>query len=643
MMYKNAFQILVWLLLLGSSFSAAAAEIGRWLLDEATGTAAVDSVGANNGIYRNGVSLAQDGPCGVAAGAARFDGSNDYIEIPHTAGYLLDSGTVSFWINPDRVSRGQRGVFSKDSRNYDDGGHLSMGTDRRRVWVRLQSRNRSYNLRSGNVLDTGEWTHVTVSWGSSGMFLFVDGVEVDNNSYSGGLGSNSGGSGNEEPIAIGADTGTSGDQVISPLRRYFDGSISDVRLFDSQLDSVGVASISQCPSVIGTLQAVADYRFDEQQWSGAANEVLDTAANGYHGQALSGANTSGDGVLCRAADFTASGTDRVSLNRDALNGLEDFTISVWGKTNASNYYQTIISGANASDANELVMLMDTSPRFYPGISIRYFSDASEISASSFRDNSWHHYVWTRQTAQNRSCFYFDGVLQGCSNHASSNDDDPLDIDAGGFILGQEQDSVGGGFDSSQVWNGLLDELVIFADDLGGSTITEIYNNQSGGLNWDGTARNCNVSARAEYRFDAASWNAVADEVVDSSGNGYHGVALATQPTEGKVCRAADFSDTTTADYISLNAGALDGIGDFTLTFWVKSAWFGNAAVLSGARSGQANELLAWFPGITTARPFVRGGSRSLGIISGMTPGDTWPGGVVVATIVSTWMGYPRDV
>ena len=155
---------------------------------------------------------------------------------------------------------------------------------------------------------------------------------------------------------------------------------------------------------------VAEYRFDEPQWTGVADEVADTSGNAFHGVAAGGASTSADGILCRSADFRASGTDRVSLNAQALDGLGDFTISLWGRTNATNYYQTLISGANAGQSNELVMLMDRSPRFYPGISITFFSDATEIGASNFRDNNWHHFVWTRETSLNRSCFFFDGVL-----------------------------------------------------------------------------------------------------------------------------------------------------------------------------------------------------------------------------------------
>ncbi|MEM7100156.1 MAG: DUF6701 domain-containing protein [Pseudomonadota bacterium] len=364
----------------------------------------------------------------------------------------------------------------------------------------------------------------------------------------------------------------------------------------------------------------AEYRFDAASWSGVSGEVLDSGGNGYDGTASS-AGTTADGVVCRAADFTASGSDYLDIDYRALDGLEDFTISIWAKTSASNQYQTILSGANASVTNELVMLMETSPEFIPGISITYFSDAAAISSADYRDDVWHHLVWTRDASSNRSCFYLDGTLQGCSNHPSSDDDDPLDIDADGFIISQDQDAVGGGFDTSQAWDGLLDELLIFDSVLPAQTIADIYTNQSAGSNWDGSSRNCSRSIRAEYRFDESSWSETADEVLDSSGNDYHGIAYDAQPVEGKVCRAADLSGVTTTDYVSLNSDALDGLSDFSVSFWLKSAYTGNVAIVSGAQSSQANELLAWFPNSTTMHPYIKGGTS--GVAVGSIFNDTW--------------------
>ena len=59
-----------------------------------------------------------------------------------------------------------------------------------------------------------------------------------------------------------------------------------------------------------------------------------------------------------------------------------------------------------------------------------------------------------------------------------------------FILGQDQDSVNGGFAVNQDWEGIVDELLIFRRAFNSTQITSIYNNQNAGKNWNGGTRNC---------------------------------------------------------------------------------------------------------------------------------------------------------
>ena len=86
----------------------------------------------------------------------------------------------------------------------------------------------------------------------------------------------------------------------------------------------------------------------------------------------------------------------------------------------------------------------------------------------------------------------DGVLQGCVTHPDSNDSDPLSIVAGGLIIGQDQDTLGGDFDASQDWEGLLDEVMVFNQRLSATDIQAGRANILAGNNWDGTLRSCSA-------------------------------------------------------------------------------------------------------------------------------------------------------
>ena len=85
-----------------------------------------------------------------------FDGHNDFVEIPHNDNLLLDAGSVQLWFNADDVSSRQ-GLFSKDSTNFDDGGHLTIWVDDGKVVVRLQSDDESYYIESNVSVEDGEW------------------------------------------------------------------------------------------------------------------------------------------------------------------------------------------------------------------------------------------------------------------------------------------------------------------------------------------------------------------------------------------------------------------------------------------------------------------------------------------------------
>jgi Ca2+-binding RTX toxin-like protein len=214
--------------------------LGHWRLSESSGTTAVDEVGGHDAVYQNGVTQDVDG---IVEGnsAARFDGVNDFVEIPHSDDMLLDNGTVQLWFNADDVSDYQ-GLFSKDSSGYDTGGHFTVAINNSQVTVRLQSDDASYSIASSDI-SADEWHHVAVSFGDDGLRLYVDGSLAASSGYTGGLGTTSGGTGNYDPIAIGADTGGSGNLTTSGYSSLFTGEIDEVAMFGTALTADEVSSL----------------------------------------------------------------------------------------------------------------------------------------------------------------------------------------------------------------------------------------------------------------------------------------------------------------------------------------------------------------------------------------------------------------
>ncbi len=237
-----------------SEFSNAETAVGdiaaRWPLDETSGLTAFDIIASNNGTYRNGVILDQAAACANTGNAAYFDGFDDYVEIPHSADYLLDEGTVTFWANVDALG-GEQSMFSKDSTGFDDGGHLTIvvqaGGD---VEVRLQSTTGD-NFVNSAPITPGSWFHVAFSWGPDGMALYIDGGLPVTNAYTGGLGTTSGGPGNFEPIALGAGTKNSDDLIVTPVNNFFAGYLDDVRIYDGALSQSQITALATCAPPAG--------------------------------------------------------------------------------------------------------------------------------------------------------------------------------------------------------------------------------------------------------------------------------------------------------------------------------------------------------------------------------------------------------
>jgi len=298
---------------------------------------------------------------------------------------------------------------------------------------------------------------------------------------------------------IGSEEAFSFSTGASPLA--WDGNYWQKQSWYGVIDNAPLATCSL--GGIAT-EPIADYRFDSCAWDGTALEVLDTSGNDYHGSSV-GSDTNQDAQLCRSGDFSADGTgDYVVLDSNALDGFNDFSISVWLKT-VNTGTQAVVSGARSAQANEALMWFTSSTRFRPYVK----GSARNIDITDIADNTWHHFVWTRSGVEN--CAYLDGVLQGCRNINGSAG--AVQIDTGGLILAQEQDSVGGSFSSSQDFEGLIDELKIYDSTLDLSAVQSIYNNENAQNNYDGTTRTCNTcSVCGTYSGSLNSIQFVGDQI-----------------------------------------------------------------------------------------------------------------------------------
>ncbi|MHC5024035.1 MAG: fibro-slime domain-containing protein [Planctomycetota bacterium] len=211
--------------------STANVTVSNWSFDGG-GATADDNKGGHDGTLLNGAVRTK----GKFGKAMEFDGVDDFVEVPHHADFLVDEGTVTFWFNAQN-STSTQGLVTKDSTNYDTGGHFSVFVENGKVRWRLQSTSATYFIESpAGSIKPDEWHHVSASFGSLGMRLYLDGTLVDTNAaYTGGLGPSSGGAGNFEPWAFGVSTWNSADLSTTGWTQPFAGMIDQVQIFTGQI------------------------------------------------------------------------------------------------------------------------------------------------------------------------------------------------------------------------------------------------------------------------------------------------------------------------------------------------------------------------------------------------------------------------
>ena len=240
----------------GSDYPQAVLDSGPhsyWRLDETSGTTAVDSVLANEGVDNSpytGVTVGQDeGPLpGSSATAATFNGS-DYLELHNNLVTSTAYQTISLWFKTsttDGVLFGssQDGITAPGTTTTGSfSPELYVGSDGKLVGAFLDGSTPAV-MSSSAAVDNGQWHNAVLADSGSGQQLYIDGQligslsvgfdsHVQTNDYV-GAGYMGGGWPDEPSYDPGSGTGTA---------YGFDGDISDVAVWSRQLTPAEVQSM----------------------------------------------------------------------------------------------------------------------------------------------------------------------------------------------------------------------------------------------------------------------------------------------------------------------------------------------------------------------------------------------------------------
>ncbi len=183
------------------------------------GDTAADETGNHNGTYNGGTDPESDGPFNnISTGSTEFDGDNEYVQIAHSSDFELSSGTIQLWFNSDDVGSQKKQLVHKEG--VDD---LQIFIENGKITAGFGGDKVEYT-----GVTAGSWYHMSFSWGASGLQLYIDGDLKDTKSSSKNLADT------DEDLFIG---------MKSTGNEYFDGSIAEFAVFESQLSEAEIDAI----------------------------------------------------------------------------------------------------------------------------------------------------------------------------------------------------------------------------------------------------------------------------------------------------------------------------------------------------------------------------------------------------------------
>jgi hypothetical protein len=207
----------------GVTKSTMPSPIAYWKFDEGEGTIAYDSAGDNDGELKNGPTWTT----GRIGGALSFDGVNDYVYVPDSAGLdVTDVFTFAFWIYDEGAPI--ETIISKDGSTDTTGAYnFAVLPDKS---MNYETNGELPDLSSpANSILLGVWHHVAFTFAgaeSPNMRIYIDGVEKA--------------SGSTPAPSILSTYLMIGRRGLSSDPRYFKGKLDEVRIYNRTLSAEDV-------------------------------------------------------------------------------------------------------------------------------------------------------------------------------------------------------------------------------------------------------------------------------------------------------------------------------------------------------------------------------------------------------------------
>jgi len=515
--------------------------IGYWSFDEGYGTTAHDESGEGHDAAITGATWKTEEDC-ISGKCLYFDGGGDYVLDDDGEDYLngLEEVSLSLWVRSDSVGHNRNFITGSAgggdiafTGRYDSAGASGSGTNVMKFGFGGASDTLSSQYESSSNIQTISWQHIVATWkNGEAPKLYVDGV-LDTATWS----------------DIGTATSLAGLtelRIGSGVNGVWTGFIDEVKIYPYVRTAEEVkqdynAGLSGQKSLSGTAVSfggesdkwmsdglVGYWKMDEASWNGTTDEVVDSSGKGNHGVRSGDATTAG-GKFGKGGTFDGSG-DYVYSSDDVLSGASEYSISFWMNRDSSS------SGIG------YIMYLGGLPYVYSDDSnghLRHRANDTNLNSSNLSDDTWYHVVVMNDGSTSK--IYINGEL---------------DAQAADTIGNHSEVYIGrNGSSGNSYFYGKLDEIRVYNRALSPREVKKLYEWAPGPV--------------LHLKMDEGSWDGTAGEVVDISGNGYHGTASGSATTtRGKFGKGASINGSTN-DYVGIGQDVFSGITKFTISMWYK--------------------------------------------------------------------------
>jgi hypothetical protein len=404
--------------------------IGRWKLNETSGTTAIDATPFGRDATLTGAA-SWSSDCG-GMGVFNFDGASNYFTVANTTDFQ-PTGMISMsaWVKGNVWKDSSGGDVDAILRKGDaTPNNYSLAIASGKVMLLLDDSD-TVGIRGNTVLNPGQWYHVAATWDGTTAKIYVNGV-LDN---SPGTAKAAPISTDTRPLYIGGRPGTD----------YFDGMIRDARIYNRPLTAT---ELVQGSGLVGWWKFSEGSGTSAADSSGMGNTVTLAASAGWTSDCAGNNNA----LLTNGA---ASGTASTTA---AFNPPDVGTVAFWLRsTGAPGGVARIIGlGGDWELRQQVNGTVVTDLCGDGGSTICTVTPLTEVGR-------WYHVAFTFDSSNNTYAIYVDGQLEA----SGTNSVDMVQQAAAVLSFGTRTGA-------TEYWSGALRDVRVYNRKLCPSEIQSLY-------------------------------------------------------------------------------------------------------------------------------------------------------------------------